>query len=78
MIETILFTNEKVISIIKSFWSLNMRKDCEWKYFHYHLLAFGKVVGHSTPCGTLYHRSRKKACYPEGEWGKEEEEEKKT
>lgn len=30
-------------------------------------------MGHSTPCGTLYHRSRKKACYPEGGEGKEEE-----
>jgi len=27
-------------------------------------------VGHSTPCGTLYHRSRKKACYPEGDGGR--------
>lgn len=27
------------------------------------LLAFWKVVGHSTPYGILYHRNHKKACY---------------
>lgn len=75
MTEIILFTNVKTIRMLKSFWSFNMRKDCERKYFHrkdfyYHLLAFGKVVGHSTPCGTLYHKSRKRACCPEWGWEK--------
>lgn len=57
-------------------------QDCKWKYFHRkyfqdHLLAFGIVAGHSTPCGTLYHRNRKKACYPGGAGMRGGEKEKK-